>query len=71
MAGMLLEEAMQAVFTVGLALSAGANTAVRRGEAAAELARFREDAAWWLAHRPEVGAACITRDVLCVVCVCV
>jgi hypothetical protein len=71
MAGMLLEEAMQAVFTVGLALSAGANTAVRRGEAAAELARFREVAAWWLAHRPEVGAACITRDVLCVVCVCV
>lgn len=53
MAGMLLDEAMQAAFTVGLAL-AGPSGAARRGDAAAEVARFRRDAAWWLANRPEV-----------------
>jgi hypothetical protein len=52
-AGMLLEEAMRSAFAVGLAL-AGGGAARRPGAAAAEAARFQEDAAWWLAHRPEV-----------------
>ena len=54
--GMLLEEAMQAVFTVGLALAAArAQGGASPSEAAKEeVARFRADAAWWLSHRPEV-----------------
>lgn len=52
MAGMVFEEVMQGVFTLGLA--AGADDAARSPAAAAEVARYKADVAWWLAHRPEV-----------------
>jgi hypothetical protein len=68
-AGMMLEQAMQAAFTIGLALASRAGAAPARfgagggacascgapgGVVAAELARFKADIAWWLGHRPEV-----------------
>lgn len=63
-AGMLLDEAMQAVFTVGLALAAGGRGSEKKrwvAEAGPEVARFKQDVAWWLAARPEVMVRFVRR----------
>jgi hypothetical protein len=68
-AGMMLEQAMQAAFTIGLALAAATGPAPKGcaacgapgGPAGAEAARFRSDIAWWLAHRPEVVVRFVRR----------
>ncbi|KAI8474391.1 MAG: hypothetical protein J3K34DRAFT_456761 [Monoraphidium minutum] len=57
-AGMLLEDAMGAAFAVGLALAGGAG---RAPEAAAEVERFRRDAAWWLANKADVMVRFVRR----------
>jgi hypothetical protein len=68
-AGMLFDEVAQAALSVGLALAgdAGAgrshnNHASAGGGAAAEVARFRADAAWWLSARPEVVVRFVRRS---------